>query len=78
MVLKSITEGLKFPELSVFKPNCVVKYVDSFGVEHAAKVEAESRFEAAVLGLHRLDSSFLTEEDVFGRMDVTVEVFFTH
>lgn len=58
----------------MFKPNCVVKYVDSLGVEHAAKVEAESRFEAAVRGLHRLDSSFWTEEDVFDRMDVTVEV----
>ena len=26
----------------MFKRNCVVKYADSFGVEHAAKVEAES------------------------------------
>ena len=58
----------------MFKRNCVVKYVDSFGVEHAAKVEAESPFEAAVRGLHRLDSSFWTEEDVFDRMFVTVEV----
>jgi hypothetical protein len=58
----------------MFKRNCVVKYVDSFGVEHAAKVEAESLFEAAVRGLHRLDSSFWTEEDVFDRMCVTVEV----
>jgi hypothetical protein len=58
----------------MFKRNCVVKYVDSFGVEHAAKVEAESLFEAAVRGLHRLDSSFWTEEDVFDRMIVTVEV----
>jgi hypothetical protein len=58
----------------MFKRNCVVKYVDNFGVEHAAKVEAESLFEAAVRGLHRLDSSFWTEEDVFDRMFVTVEV----
>jgi hypothetical protein len=58
----------------MFKRNCVVKYVDSFGVEHAAKVEAESLFEAAVRGLHRLDSSFWTEEEVFDRMCVTVEV----
>ena len=58
----------------MFKRNCVVKYVDSFGVEHAAKVEAESLFEGAVRGLHRLDSSFWTEEDVFDRMFVTVEV----
>lgn len=31
----------------MFKRNCVVKYVDNFGIEHAAKVEAESLFEAA-------------------------------
>jgi hypothetical protein len=58
----------------MLKRNCVVKFVDNFGVEHAAKVEAESLFEAAVRGLHRLDSSFWTEEDVFDRMCVTVEV----
>lgn len=58
----------------MFKRNCVVKFVDSFGIEHAAKVEAESLFEAAVRGLHRLDSSFWTEEDVFNRMRITVEV----
>ena len=58
----------------MFKWNWVVKCVDSFGVEHAAKVEAESLFEAAFRGLHQLDSSFWTEEDVFDRMDVTVEV----
>ena len=46
----------------MFKRNCIVKYVDNFGVEHAAKVEAESLFEAAVRGLHRLDSSFWAEE----------------
>ena len=49
----------------MFKRNCVVKYVDNFGVEHAAKVEA------AIRGLYRLDSSFWTEDDVFDRMDVT-------
>ena len=27
----------------MFKRNCVVKYADSFGAEHAAKVEAESQ-----------------------------------
>jgi len=58
----------------MIKRNCVVKFVDNFGVEHAAKVEAESLFEAAVRGLHRLDSSFWTEEDVFDRMCVTIEV----
>ena len=60
----------------MFKPNCVVKFVYSFGIEHAVKVEAESLFEAAIRGMHRLDfdSSFWTEEDVFDRMFVTVEV----
>jgi len=57
----------------MFKRDCVVKYVDKFGAEHA-KVEAESLFEAAIRGLHRLDSSFWTVEDVFDRRDVTVEV----
>jgi hypothetical protein len=37
----------------MLKRNCVVKFVNNFGVEHAAKVEAESPFEAAVRGLHR-------------------------
>ena len=58
----------------MLKRNCVVKFVDNFGVEHAAKVAAESLFEAAVRGLHRLDSSFWTEEDVFDRMCIAVEV----
>ena len=58
----------------MFKRNCVVKYVDSFGVEHAAKVEAESLFEAAIRGLCRFDSSVWTEDDVLDRMDITVEV----
>src|SRR5215467_5785378 len=58
----------------MFKRNCVVKYVDNFGVEHAAKVEVESLFEAAVRGLHRLDSTFWAEDDVFNRTCVTVEV----
>jgi hypothetical protein len=59
----------------MFKRNCVVKYVDAFGVEHAAKVEAESLFEAAIRGLHRLDSSFWAEDDVFDRMSVTVNPY---
>jgi hypothetical protein len=59
----------------MFKRNCVVKYVDNFGIEHAAKVEAESLFEAAVRGLHRLDSSFWAEDDGFERMSVIVEVY---
>src|SRR5437667_7149304 len=59
----------------MFKRQCVVKYVDTLGIEHAAKVEAESLFEAAVRGLHRLDSSCWTEEDVWDRMCITVEVY---
>lgn len=58
----------------MFKRTCVVKYVDNFGVEHAAKVEAESLFEAAIRGLYKLDSSFWTEQDVFDRWDIKVEV----
>jgi hypothetical protein len=46
----------------MFKRKCAVKYVDGFGIEHAAKVEAESLFEAAIRGLHRLDSSFCNPE----------------
>ena len=42
-------------DLSMFKRNCIVKFSDSFGIEHAAKVEAESLFEAAIRGLQRLD-----------------------
>jgi len=58
----------------MIKRNCVVKYADCFGVEHAAKVEVESLFEAAIRGLYKLDSSFWTEDDVFHRWDITVEV----
>ena len=61
----------------MFKRNCVVKFSDSFGIEHSVKVEAESLFEAAIRGLQRLDmdSSFWTEEDVFNGMFVTVEIY---
>jgi len=58
----------------MFKRNCVVKYTDNFGVEHSAEVEADSLFEAAIRGLYKLDSSFATEQDVFDRWDITVEV----
>src|SRR5438034_5636873 len=54
------------PQAAMRRP-CVVKCVDSFGIEHTAKVEAESLFEAAVRGLYKLDSSFWTEEDVLDR-----------
>jgi magnesium chelatase family protein len=33
---------------------CVVKLTDAHGVEHRVKVQAESVYEAALLGLHRL------------------------
>ena len=35
----------------MFKRTCVVKYVDHFGIEHAAKLEDDSLFEAAIRGL---------------------------
>ena len=56
---------------------CVVKFTDSFGVEHSAKVEAESLFEAAIRGLYKLDSSFWTEENVFDQMLISIEVWET-
>jgi hypothetical protein len=37
----------------MFKRHCVVKYVDSFGVEHAAKVEAESLFKRSQTAARR-------------------------
>jgi len=42
--------GLPNPSLDfqMFNGHCVVKYLDSFGIEHAAKAEAESLFEAAI------------------------------
>lgn len=43
--------------------------------EHAAKVEGESLFEAVIRGLHRLDSRFWAEEEVWDRMLTTVEVY---
>ena len=57
------------------KRNCAVKYVDTTGIEHIVRVEAESLFEAAISGLQRLqrlDSSF--GADILDRMSITVEV----
>jgi len=34
---------------------CVVKLTDDHGVEHQVKVRAESVYEAALLGLNRLE-----------------------
>lgn len=56
----------------MLKQNCVVKYMDTFGIEHAVKVEAGTLFEAAILGLQRLDSSFGAE--MWDRMSITVEI----
>ncbi|HKW63978.1 MAG TPA: hypothetical protein VJN89_15610 [Candidatus Acidoferrum sp.] len=56
----------------MLKQNCVVKFVDTFGIEHAIKVEAGTLFEAAILGLQRLDSSFGAE--MWDRMSITVEI----
>ncbi len=55
--------------------NCAVKYVDTSGIEHIVRVEAESLFEAAIRGLQRLqrlDSSF--GADMLDRLSITVEV----
>lgn len=57
------------------KQTCVVKFTDGFGVEHSASVEAESIFEAAIRGLYKLDSSFWTEEQVFDRGLINIEVW---
>lgn len=56
----------------MLKQNCVVKYMDTFGIEHAVKVEAETLFEAAIRGLQRLDSSFGAA--IWDRMSITVEI----
>lgn len=56
----------------MLKRNCAVKYVDTFGIEHTVKVEAESLFEAAIRGLQRLASIF--GANMGDRMSVTVEV----
>lgn len=34
---------------------CIVSFVDVHGIRHSAEVEAESLYEAAVLGVRRLD-----------------------
>lgn len=36
--------------------DCVIKLIDEHGVEHTAKVRAESVYEAALKGLKRLES----------------------
>ncbi|HKW31717.1 MAG TPA: hypothetical protein VJN92_01850 [Candidatus Acidoferrum sp.] len=57
----------------MLKRNCVVKYVDTSGIEHTVRVEAESLFEAAIRGLQRLDSSF--GAGMWDGMSITVEVY---
>ncbi len=56
--------------------NCAVKYVDTSGIEHTVRVDAESLCEAAIRGmqrLQRLDSGF--GADTSDRMSITVEVY---
>jgi len=45
-----------------------------FGVMAKAWSMLSMLFEAAIRGLYRFDSSVWTEDDVFDRMDITVEV----
>jgi hypothetical protein len=40
---------------------CAVSFVDRAGVRHTAEVEAESLYEAAVLGVRRLNDDIWTE-----------------
>jgi hypothetical protein len=61
----------------MFRKKCRVKYTDSEGIEHGVIVEAESLFEAAVIGLSRLQSSFWDENSVLDGYQIVVEVFET-
>jgi hypothetical protein len=40
---------------------CAVSFVDRSGIRHTAEVEAESLYEAAVLGIRRLNEDVWTE-----------------
>jgi hypothetical protein len=40
---------------------CAVSFVDRAGIRHTAEVEAESLYEAAVLGVRRLNDDIWTE-----------------
>ena len=75
-ILRKLAESDQFIPwtFQMFKRNGFFKFVDNIGVKRAAKVETESLIEAAVRGQRRLDSSFWTEDDVFDRMCITVEV----
>lgn len=60
----------------MLKRNCAVKYVDTLGIEHTVRVEAESLFEAAIRGLQRLDSGVDSSfGDMRDRMFISVEVY---
>jgi hypothetical protein len=53
---------------------CVVKLLDDHGVEHSARVRAKSVYEAALLGLTRLERvGWESDGSQIGR--VTVEVW---
>src|SRR5215469_6696910 len=62
-------ESLMFEER-----DCVVKLLDSHGVEHSAKVRAKSVYEAALKGLNKLEKiGWESDGSQIGR--VTVEVW---
>ena len=54
--------------------DCVVKLTDDHGVEHTVKVRAESVYEAALLGLNRLNSVGWESDDGSQIGSVVVEV----
>jgi len=58
----------------MFKRNCVVKYVDTFKVEHAAKVEPESPVRGCGPWSAPIGFKLLGRRRVFDRMSVTLEV----
>ena len=62
---------------------CVVSYLDIDGLRHSVEVDAESLFEAAVLGLsafrkHELEPGAMTQLDVEVRTSVTHTVTVRH
>jgi hypothetical protein len=61
---------------SVGMASCVVSFVDTEGIRHTVEVEAESLFEAAVLGMrtfkqHSCEPGLITKLEVEIRSSVT-------
>jgi hypothetical protein len=52
---------------------CIVKIVDDHGVQHSVRVRAESVYEAAILGLNKLEKCRWESDGQIGW--VTVEIF---